>query len=353
MLTSPRPPALSPLSSQYTNLKFQSQSLGLGSSWTKIKEAYASANRLLGDITKVTPSSKVAGDLAQFMVQNSLTEAGVLAAADTLSFPESVVEYFQGLIGQPVGGFPEPLRTRVLRGKPRVDTRPGAGLPPVDLELLRAKLKERHKPFRLTDGDVLSAALYPKVFDDYVAARKRFGDLSSVPTRAFLEGLEVDRELCVEVERGRQVHIVLKAVGELLPNGKREVFFDLNGIPRVVETPDRRTRDTGGGGGGGRGTAPLAARERANPDVLGEVGAPMSGAVVEVKVAAGQTVAAGQPLVVLSAMKMETACCAPIAGLLRHVAVVTGDELAAGDLLVSIEPAPAAPAPEPELLAAV
>jgi pyruvate carboxylase len=320
---------------QYTNLKFQSQSLGLGSSWTQIKEAYAAANRLLGDIVKVTPSSKVAGDLAQFMVQNGLDEAAVLAQAETLSFPGSVVEYFQGLIGQPVGGFPEPLRTRVLKDKPKVDGRPGATLPPVDLASLKAALKEKHKPYVVSDRDVLSAALYPKVFDDYVNQRKRFSDLSMLPTRAFLEGLEVDKELRIEVDKGKQLYITLKAIGELLPNGKREVFFDLNGIPRLVEVEDRRAKEQVASGG----SSLQAVRERANPDVLGEVGAPMSGAVIEVKVAAGETVKAGQPLVVLSAMKMETVVAAPMAGRLRHVAVVTGDSLAAGDLLLVIEKA--------------
>jgi len=322
---------------QYTNLKFQSQSLGLGSSWTQIKEAYAAANRLLGDIVKVTPSSKVAGDLAQFMVQNGLNEAQVVAQAETLSFPESVVEYFQGLIGQPVGGFPEPLRTKVLKGKPRVEGRPGATLPPVDMSLLKVKLKDKHKPFTISDRDALSAALYPKVFDEYMSSIKLYGDLSLVPTRAFFEGLEVDKELRIELEKGKQLYVTLKAVGELLPNGKREVFFDLNGIPRVVEVIDRKSKEAEQK----QKSALTAVRERANPDVLGEVGAPMSGQVIEVKVRPGEHVRAGQPLTVISAMKMETVVAAPVAGLVRHVAVVQGDALAAGDLLVVIEKAAA------------
>ena len=318
---------------QYTNLKFQSQSLGLGSSWTQIKEAYAAANRLLGDIVKVTPSSKVAGDLAQFMVQNSLTEAQVLAGAEQLSFPESVVEYFQGLIGQPVGGFPEPLRSRVLKGKKGVEGRPGASLPPVDLGLLKTKLKDKHKPYPISERDALSAALYPKVFDEYMTSLKLFGDLSLVPSRAFFEGLEVDKELRIELEKGKQLYVTLKAVGELLPNGKREVFFDLNGIPRVVEVVDRKSKEAEQK----LKSAQTAAREKANTDVLGEVGAPMSGQVIEVKVRPGEQVRAGQPLTVISAMKMETVVAAPVAGLVRHVAVVQGDALAAGDLLVVIE----------------
>jgi pyruvate carboxylase len=198
---------------------------------------------------------------------------------------------------------------------------------------MKEKLKEKHKPYVVSDRDVLSAALYPKVFDEYVEQRKRFSDLSMLPTRAFLEGLEVDKELRIEVDKGKQLYVTLKAVGELLPNGKREVFFDLNGIPRLVEVLDRRAKETSEKGAGNM----QAVRERANPELLGEVGAPMSGAVIEVKVAAGETVKAGQPLVILSAMKMETCVAAPMAGRLRHVAVVQGDSLAAGDLLVVIE----------------
>ena len=320
---------------QYTNLKFQSQSLGLGSSWTQIKESYAAANRLLGDIVKVTPSSKVVGDLAQFMVTNKLDEAGVLAQADTLSFPGSVVEYFQGLIGQPAGGFPEPLRTKVLKGKPIVEGRPGASLPPVDLGSLRDKLRAKHAPFAISEYDAMSSAMYPKVFDEYVEYRKKFSDLSVLPTRAFLEGLEVDKEVTILLGQGASTLVTLKAVGELLPNGRREVFFDVDGLPRVTEVEDRRQAAAAAASSG----AAAGAREKANPEVLGEVGAPMSGAVIEVKVKPGITVAAGQALIVLSAMKMETVVAAPVAGLLRHVSVVTGDNLAAGDLVVVIEPA--------------
>jgi len=318
---------------QYTNLKFQSQSLGLGSSWTQIKEAYAAANRLLGDIVKVTPSSKVVGDLAQYMVQNSLSEAQVLAQAETLSLPESVVEYFQGYIGQPPGGFPEPLRSRVLKGKPSLDGRPGASMPPVDLALLRAKLKEKHKPASISPQDVLSAALYPKVFDEYMSHNKRYGDLSILPTRPFLEGLEVDKELRVEVESGHELYFCLKAVGELLPNGRREVFFDFNGIPRVIETEDRRSKDAAAKLVAGS----QAARERATPDVLSEVGAPMAGAVIEVKVVAGELVKAGQPLFALSAMKLELQVASPASGRVKHMAVAVGDCLAAGDLLCILD----------------
>ena len=173
----------------------------------------------------------------------------------------------------------------------------------MNLAALKEKLKEKHKPYVVTDRDVLSSTMYPKVFDEYVEHRKRFSDLlPQVPTRAFLEGLEVDKELRIEVDKGRQLYVTLKAVGELLPNGRREVFFNLNGLPRLVEVEDRRAKEAAKGSA----STLQAVRERANPDVLGEVGAPMSGTVIEVKVAAGEVVKAGQPLVAVSAMKMET-----------------------------------------------
>jgi pyruvate carboxylase len=213
------------------------------------------------------------------------------------------------------------------------------GTQPVNLAALKEKLKEKHKPYAVSDRDVLSSAMYPKVFDEYVEHRKRYSDLlPQVPTRAFLEGLEVDKELRIEIDKGRQVYVTLKAVGELLPNGRREVFFNLNGLPRLVEVEDRRAKEAAKGGP----STVQAVRERANPDVLGEVGAPMSGTVIEVKVKAGETVKAGQALVAVSAMKMETLVAAPVAGLIRGVYVVTGDSLAAGDLLLIIEKTPAA-----------
>ena len=189
----------------------------------------------------------------------------------------------------------------------------------MNLAALKEKLKEKHKPYAVTDRDVLSSAMYPKVFDEYVEHRKRYSDLlPQVPTRAFLEGLEVDKELRIEIDKGRQVYVTLKAVGELLPNGRREVFFNLNGLPRLVEVEDRRAKEVA------KGTASTAqaVRERANPDVLGEVGAPMSGTVIEVKVKAGETVKAGQALVAVSAMKMVRARVMDIVAGLRMLTCV-------------------------------
>ena len=191
---------------QYTNLKFQAFSNGLGSEWDKIKAAYATANEVLGDIVKVTPSSKVVGDLAQFLVANNLDAVSVVEQAETLSFPTSVVEYFQGYIGQPAGGFPEPLRTRVLKGKAQgYATRPGSEIPDEDLLALQKSVALKHARRDVSWRDTLSAAMYPAVFDDYVRKLNLHGPLTRLPTKAFLVGLDIDEEC--EIELLSLIHI--------------------------------------------------------------------------------------------------------------------------------------------------
>ncbi|HEY8377720.1 MAG TPA: pyruvate carboxylase subunit B, partial [Nannocystis sp.] len=306
---------------QLTNLQFQAKALGLAARWPAIKRAYAAANRLLGDIIKVTPSSKVVGDLAQFMVQNDLDEADVLAQADTLSFPTSVVEFFQGHLGQPHGGFPEPLRTKILRGRPTIEGRPGASLPDLDLDALAAELQQR-TTMTIRDVDVISAALYPAVFREYLDFRAKYADVSRLPTRAFFAPLPIGEEVSVEIEQGKTLIVRLMAVGELGSDGQRDVFFELNGQPRSLRVPDKSA------------TAAPVRRERADPDDPAAVAAPMPGAVTAVRVAVGARVDAGDPLVVLSAMKMETVVAAPHAGVVRRLSVSVGDNLEAGDLLL-------------------
>jgi len=317
---------------QYTNLKFQAFANGLGEEWDNIKQSYATANKILGDIVKVTPSSKVVGDLAQFLVANKLNEKSLLDQADSLSFPTSVVEYFQGYLGQPVGGFPEPLRTKVVRGKEIIEGRPGCTLPPVDFKALRKELQEKHRGRRnVSHKDALSSAMYPQVFDQYVIERDMMGPVSLLPTKAFLKGLEIDEEIEVKARRGSSASIKLKAVGELLPNGKREVFFEVNGIPRVVDILDLKVFENDNKKG------MSAVRERADPLDLGSVGAPMAGKVVDILVKDGADIKAGEALVVISAMKMETTVSAPCAGKLKHIAIAKGDSCTAGDLLCAIE----------------
>ncbi|MGF1469115.1 MAG: pyruvate carboxylase [Sandaracinaceae bacterium] len=310
---------------QYTNLRFQAQTLGLADRWAAIKRAYAQANRLLGDQIKVTPSSKVVGDLAQFMVQNELDEEAVRARAGELSFPSSVVDFFEGRLGQPHGGFPEPLRTQVLRGRPPVEGRPGAALDPFDFDALQAELADGPDDAPLREQDLVSAALYPDVFRAYRAFREDFGDVSVLPTRVFLAPLGLGEEITVDIERGKTLVIVLTAVGELDERGYRPVFFELNGQPRQVRVRDRSA------------AASALVREAADPARAGSVGAPMPGTVVAVRVEEGSVVAKNDPLCVLSAMKMETVVGCPVAGTVQRVAVGKDDVVAAGDLLVEVE----------------
>ncbi|KAI0218478.1 pyruvate carboxylase, partial [Massospora cicadina] len=309
---------------QYTNLLFQAQSLGLGEQWNEVKKAYAQANLLCGDIVKVTPSSKVVGDLAQFMVSNSLSYQDVVDQAGRLSFPTSVVEFFQGYLGQPVGGFNEELRAKIIRGLPRIEGRPGAAMPPLDLEKLKAELIAKHgEPIR--DVDVISAALYPKVFDEYLKAVESFGNVSVIPTRYFLAKPPLEEEIFLTIDRGKTLIIKLLAVAPVnVTTGARDVYFQLNGENRIVAVPDRSA------------AIEHVARPRAEPTNPSDLGAPMAGVVVEVRVKAGAAIRLGDPVCVLSAMKMETVVTSPVSGTVQRISVKVSDSLSAGDLIAHI-----------------
>ncbi|KAG0427603.1 hypothetical protein HPB47_025355, partial [Ixodes persulcatus] len=302
---------------QYTNLQFQAFSLGLGEQFESIKKAYRDANLLLGDIIKVTPSSKVVGDLAQFMVQNKLTSQDVLDKAEELSFPSSVVEFMQGYIGEPYGGFPEPLRSKILKDTVRIEGRPGQTLPPLDLDALKAKLTEQYGP-RLKDVDVMSAAMYPKVCDEFLTFRDTFGPVHLLDTRVFL----------VTIEKGKTLHIKTLAVADdVTPEGEREVFFELNGQLRSVFVKDLNMSED------------IVVQPKADKNNRGSVGAPMPGTVIDVKVKEGQEVKKGDALVVLSAMKMEMVVQAPVAGVVKKIIVTKDMKLHGDDLLLEIEEA--------------
>ncbi|XP_072165898.1 pyruvate carboxylase, mitochondrial-like [Diadema setosum] len=310
---------------QYTNLQFQAFSLGLGSQFEEVKKAYVQANRLLGDLIKVTPSSKVVGDLAQFMVQNNLTAEQVEEKADELSFPSSVVEFLQGYLGQPYQGFPEPLRSKVLKDKVRIDGRPGETLPPFDFDTHKKELVERHGP-RIRDVDVVSSALYPKVFDDFANFKKDFGPVDCLDTKIFLVGPNIAEEFNVEIEKGKTLHITLLAMGDLnKKTGEREVFFELNGQLRSVLVKDKAAMKE------------MHIHPKAQRSVKGSVGAPMPGEVIDVRVQEGDKVEKGVPLVVLSAMKMEMVVSAPISGVVKSISVKKGTPVEGDDLLVDIE----------------
>ncbi|KAK4685694.1 pyruvate carboxylase, partial [Tremellales sp. Uapishka_1] len=308
---------------QYTNLQFQASQLGLGTQWLEIKKKYIEANQLCGDIIKVTPSSKTVGDFAQFMVSNNLSSQDVIDKATTLDFPSSVVEFFQGYLGQPYGGFPEPLRSHIIRDKPRIEGRPGLSMKPLDFKKIKAELKEKFGN-HITEFDVASYCMYPKVFEEYQGFVDRFGDLSVVPTRFFLGKPKIGEELNISIEKGKTLTIKLLAVGPLNVNkGTRECFFELNGESRAVVIVD-----TGA-------AVENVTREKASAEP-GSVGSPMAGVVVEVRVKEGQEVKAGDPLCVLSAMKMESMVSSPVSGKVKRVLVNESDSIAQGDLVVEI-----------------
>lgn len=277
---------------QLTNMMFQAATLGLGSQWAETKKAYEQANELLGDIVKVTPTSKVVGDLAQFMVSNKLTAEDVKARASQLDFPGSVLEFLEGMMGQPYGGFPEPLRSDALRGRRKLDARPGLTLDPVDFLKVKRELTKKFDG-KITDCDVASYVMYPKVFEDYKKFTQRFGDLSVLPTKYFLAKPEIGEEFHVELEKGKVLILKLLAVGPLSENtGQREVFFEMNGEVRQVTVEDKNA------------AVENISRPKADPSDSSQVGAPMAGVLVELRVHDGSEVKKGDPLAVLSAMKM-------------------------------------------------
>lgn len=276
------------------------------------------------DLIKVTPSSKVVGDLAQFLVQNKLTIKDVEERAEELSFPKSVVEFLQGSIGQPHGGFPEPFRSKVLKNMPRIEGRPGASLAPLDFKKLEEELREVHPS--ATERDVMSSALYPQVTNDYLTFREQFGPVDKLDTRMFLTGPKVGEEFEVTIERGKTLGIKTLAMAEdLTEKGEREVFFELNGQLRSVFIRDKDS------------TKEVHVHPKAVKGDKSQVGAPMPGTVIDIRVKVGDKVEKGTPLIILSAMKMETVVQSPVAGVIKSLNVDMGMKLEAEDLLITME----------------
>jgi pyruvate carboxylase len=325
---------------QYSNLRPQVSSLGLLDRWNDVKHAFAVVNQLCGDIPKVTPSSKMVGDFAIFLVQNDLlamrgdlktsteaTRTRLLAESKRLDFPQSVVQYFQGLLGQPPGGFPADVRAAVLKGLPALEGRPSDGLEPYDFEAAArhvAARTGREPAFR----DVVSYALYPRVLDDFFAFQNQCGDVSILPTPVYFYGLQAGQEVWVEIEPGKTLVISLEAVGDADAEGNVTVFFKLNGQSRHVTVADKSK------------VVEADARRRADPAQPGDVGAPMPGRVIALAVREGAAVQAGEPLLTLEAMKMETVVRAPVAGTVRELCTDVKAAVKGGDLLVVLAPAP-------------
>ena len=308
---------------QYTNLKPQVESLGLGSRFQEVKENYRVVNQMLGDIVKVTPSSKMVGDMAIFMTQNGLTPETVVEKGEGLAFPDSAVSYFSGMMGQPAGGFPKELQKVVLKGKEPITCRPGELLEPVDFE---AKKKE----MRSFDPDpswraVLSYCLYPKVVEDYVKRKKEYGYIMRLGSHVFFHGLAVGETNKVNIADGKTLVIKYLGLGEVDKDGMRTVSFELNGIRRDVQVPDEAAQKN------------IVKVPMADPEDKSQVGASIPGAVSKVSVKVGDRVEKNQTLVTIEAMKMETAITARMDGTVASIEVKEGDTVKGGQLLLTIK----------------
>ncbi|WP_137919292.1 pyruvate carboxylase [Hydrogenophaga sp. 2FB] len=310
---------------QYTNLREQARSMDLDARWPEISEAYAQVNLLFGDIVKVTPTSKVVGDMAIYMVANDLSSSDVLADDKELSFPESVVSLFKGELGFPSDGFPERLQQKVLKGQQPLTGRPGEGLAPVDLEAERSRLAQK-MGHAISDQDLASHLMYPKVFQAFAKHRGQYGDVSRVPTSAFFYGMQEHEEIAVTIDTGKTLHIKLEGRTPPDAEGFCRLFFELNGQPRLVRIPLA-----------GASTTSKAIRlvDEENPH---HVGSPMPGSVARIAVRLGQRVAKGDVLATIEAMKMESLVCAEHDGVVAHVLVQPGDVVPAKGLLFEMGP---------------
>ncbi|HQR29857.1 MAG TPA: pyruvate carboxylase [Anaeromyxobacteraceae bacterium] len=305
---------------QYSNFRPQVAGLGLLDRWEECKEMYRKVNLLLGDIIKVTPTSKVVGDMAMFMVKNDLQPEDVLARGEELAFPESVVGLLKGMLGQPHGGFPRRLQEVVLKGQQPITCRPGELLEPADLEAERRRAEERVGG-RVDDRGLVSWLLYPNVYPEFRRHLEDFSDTSVIPTPAFLYGLEPGQETSIEIEPGKTLIVKLVAVGGLHPDGTRNVYFELNGEARAVTVRDQSALSS------------TAARPKADKGNPRHVGAPMPGKVLKVNVKPGDAVKAGEVLLVTEAMKMETNVKLRADAVLAEVRVKEGDTVDKDDLV--------------------
>jgi pyruvate carboxylase len=306
---------------QFTNLKEQARSLGLETRWHEVAQAYADVNRMFGDIVKVTPSSKVVGDMALMMVSQDLTVADVENPDKDIAFPDSVVSMMRGDLGQPPSGWPASLQKKVLKDEKPFTVRPGSLLPAADLEAERKSIEETLGR-EITDQEFASYLMYPKVFTDYAAAQENYGPTSVLPTPVYFYGLKPEEEVFVDLERGKTLVIVNQAMSETDEKGMVTVFFELNGQPRRVKVPNRAKGASGG------------VKRKAELGNDKHVGAPMPGVVSTVAVAQGQNVKAGDVLLSIEAMKMETALRAERDGSIAEVLVRPGEQIDAKDLLV-------------------
>jgi len=306
---------------QYTNLREQARSLGIEHRWHEVAQRYAEVNDMFGDIVKVTPTSKVVGDMALFMVTSGLSPDDVTDPDKDIAFPESVVQLFAGELGQPPGGWPEALQAKVLNGRNSDTSRPGDRLPPTDLDAVREEAVKKIGR-QLSEDELASYLMYPKVFTDYAAHQREYSDVSILPTPVFFFGLDAEEEITVDLEPGKTLIVRLLAVSDANDEGIRRLFFELNGQPRTIAVTDTSVNPS------------VVANRKAEEGNPLHVAAPMPGLVVGVTATAGQEVAKGDPLVALEAMKMETVLRAERDGKIHAVPVSVGTQVEAHDLLV-------------------
>lgn len=312
---------------QYSNLKPQVESFSLGHRFDEVKEAYKKVNALVGDIVKVTPSSKMVGDLAIFMVQNNLTPENILEKGRDMAFPDSVVSYFKGMMGQPEGGFPIELQKIVLKGEEAITCRPGELLPPEDFEYIADGLRKYFK-IEPTKQDILSYALYPDVFEGYLKYIKEYGDLSRMGSDIYFHGLREGETCEIEIEDGKTMIIKLLEISKLDAEANRTLYFEVDGNRREIKIKDKSTN-----------TASVQATEIQMADSTDplQIGSSIPGTVLKVLVKAGDEVKENDSLIVIEAMKMETNITASASGKVDSILVKEGQQVKSGELLIKLK----------------
>jgi pyruvate carboxylase len=309
---------------QYTNLKEQAASMGLSHRWPEIARTYADVNQLFGDIVKVTPSSKVVGDLTMFLVTRGIKPHDVInLEPGTTSFPESVIDMLGGGLGQPMGGWPKELQRVVLGDKKPLETRPGEGLPPLNFQKVAAEISTKIKR-EVTDDDLYSYLMYPQVFTEFAKFQREYSDVSVLPTNAFFYGLKPGAEIAVDIEEGKTLFIKLINVGAPDKDGYRIVLYELNGMPRESAVHDRSVQGKS------------KARAKADPGDPMQVGAPIPGLITSINATLKTKVSKGDKLATLEAMKMQTTLYAPTDGIVEEIHVQTGETVEARDLIVTL-----------------
>lgn len=311
---------------QYSNLKPQVESFGLGHRFNEIKEMYRVVNNMVGDIVKVTPSSKMVGDFAIFMVQNDLTPENIYEKAAHMAFPDSVVSYFKGMMGQPMGGFPQKLQKLVLKDQTAITCRPGELLKSEDFEAISLLLKEKYN-FTPDRREILSYALYPEVYSEFIEYIGEYGDFSRITSDVFFHGLAKGETCEAELGEGRIFMIKLLDIGKLDHDGYKTVVFEVNGNRRELKIKDANNK-----------TIQTASEtEMADPKEPREIGATIPGSILKVHVSEGAAIRAGEPLITIEAMKMETQIHSSIDGVIEKVLIVEGSQVKAGELLMILK----------------